>query len=473
MPQGANPVLSLPVELWIQIFGYLRIVEVLRVRQTCKRLQEVTHSHPLWVDIAKTHITDQGLGLPRLPHPDLKSVDSACLEASVKKALAICKNITSKPPGERSVVSRLVDSAYRNQPVVNVHILPREHGRQYVICSLGGGFANNIYFWKLDDEPLAISPRFTWQTPGYPSSIVVDKSQEREATIAYRPKDSESTPPTTYILHFRPNGQSLAEIKKVPDTPPLLKKMKGPLLFFYNEAAERCEIVNWKIDNRSHYRLPPTTRAPNMSCLALEIIGNAVIAVVADHIFAWEWKEDGHVDSPFPFYAGRIESRTNAANIIPYNPKWKLSTRGTSLQHAASIVLRKSVTNNHSFHYIFRWDDTCTNTTFENVQACVTIRRNMQHVPMFFAPSGRGVVTGVYVTAPRPPEGTPDPVLGVDILKRYPKVDVFFPKAGTLLETHPISNLNGAEKVTSMDYDDVEGRVAVGTQSGKIFIVDL
>ncbi|KAG8899487.1 hypothetical protein FRB99_006692 [Tulasnella sp. 403] len=462
MPQGSN---YLPVELWIHVFGYLRISDVLCARQTCKTLQEITCSHSLWLNIAKTHVIGQGLSLPRLPHPDLKSVDSARLEASVKMALEICVNIECKTPEERKITSRSI-RPWTSLRVRNVNILPRKDGKQYVICSVDGP---GIYVLEVKDEPFAVSHVFTWETAQRTSYLMVDKAQ---ATVAYHPM-GESEPIS--ILNLCPAGEDvsaeLVEIKKYYtkfDGPFCgLKKLKGSFLFFFNDVTQ-CEVAEWKTGKQSYYRLPPSFPGQVTPCVAMEALGNTLIVVTMTDIYCWEWKEDGHADPPFPFYTWRRSNlHIDAVCILPYNPTWRLSTR--SVPHAVSFVLRanRRIGDDHFEqqdidHYILQWDDDFMDVTFDRVQTFIITGRNEMFLPMSFSTSGRGLATG------RSIDNTSrmvDEVWAFDMLRRFPKQDVLTtPIADNVFQTRKICDLDEVGYFSGVDYDDTEGRVVLGTR---------
>ncbi|EKM54201.1 uncharacterized protein PHACADRAFT_257879 [Phanerochaete carnosa HHB-10118-sp] len=100
---GPKTILSLPDDIMLEIITFIRVKDILALRQTCKKLCRLTKSRWVWTNAVKRHALGKGLPIPA-SNPGLKSLSAAHLEARVVHAAKLHDNWYSKNPTPRRAI---------------------------------------------------------------------------------------------------------------------------------------------------------------------------------------------------------------------------------------------------------------------------------------------------------------------------------------------------------------------------------
>ncbi|KIK57106.1 hypothetical protein GYMLUDRAFT_46734 [Collybiopsis luxurians FD-317 M1] len=87
---------SLPEDIYVTIFRWLSLYDVLSVRKVCRSFYSITRLRGLWISLLRTEIWAHNIPTP--PHLDVDRLNAAQLEKWVKTCLLLHRNWTSASP---------------------------------------------------------------------------------------------------------------------------------------------------------------------------------------------------------------------------------------------------------------------------------------------------------------------------------------------------------------------------------------
>ncbi|KAF9466173.1 hypothetical protein BDZ94DRAFT_250818 [Collybia nuda] len=119
-------ILSLPVDVCLPIFHYLSVLDILRIRQTCKAFEKISHLRSVWHGYLRTRIQERNIPVPGLSQEKFESLSAFELEQCVRRALLLRKNWTSSSP---VISSRLEIQALPTSRIIALEFLPGEERR--------------------------------------------------------------------------------------------------------------------------------------------------------------------------------------------------------------------------------------------------------------------------------------------------------------------------------------------------------
>ncbi|KAG9018731.1 hypothetical protein FRB90_010199 [Tulasnella sp. 427] len=154
-PQNAQSEANLPLnhDVFLVIFSYLGIADILAIRQTCRRLRDLTHERSVWSWRYAAMIEEMQLPRPK-EDPNLSTAE---LESAVKRHQLVESAWYRARPHMQSL--RTVAFSVFAYPWLNhlrrVFVAP---GGQYLlfITSLG------IYILHVDKPPALLAPFIQW-----------------------------------------------------------------------------------------------------------------------------------------------------------------------------------------------------------------------------------------------------------------------------------------------------------------------
>ncbi|PPQ65165.1 hypothetical protein CVT24_011028 [Panaeolus cyanescens] len=92
---------SLPSDIYVQIFLHLDIPEILIIRTVCKEFQDLSYSRAIWRNRLQKRVIDAHIPTPGLQGQHLDSLTSQDLERLVQRALTLRKNWTAECPAAK------------------------------------------------------------------------------------------------------------------------------------------------------------------------------------------------------------------------------------------------------------------------------------------------------------------------------------------------------------------------------------
>jgi hypothetical protein len=156
----------LPSDVFILIFGHLRLQDILNARQVCfivlfyvfltnackacRDFYELTKSRDLWDRLIHERILRCNIPIPGLAGRKIGSLNAQELEQSLHKALKLHRNWHSQPPvrvRRRNIMS-IPDSR-----VIALHSITEQGRRWLVSLSMSPGRRFNLQCWDLFVSP--------------------------------------------------------------------------------------------------------------------------------------------------------------------------------------------------------------------------------------------------------------------------------------------------------------------------------
>ncbi|KAJ8489232.1 hypothetical protein ONZ45_g13665 [Pleurotus djamor] len=93
----------LPLDIFLHIFPYLSISDILSLRLTCKAFLEMTKSRSVWSVFYQSHVLQQDIPTPRLDEPgSLSHLSNTDLEGMTKRAILLRRNWSAPKPNPTS-----------------------------------------------------------------------------------------------------------------------------------------------------------------------------------------------------------------------------------------------------------------------------------------------------------------------------------------------------------------------------------
>ncbi|KAJ3743768.1 hypothetical protein DFH05DRAFT_1400248 [Lentinula detonsa] len=114
-------ILPLPEDIFLTIFQYLGLEEVLSMRTVCKSFKDMTHLRGLWISILRKEVWARNIPTPRI---DLDRLSATQIEKLVANALCLHRNWTSEYP--RAVRRRHVMVATPGARITSLHFITLE-----------------------------------------------------------------------------------------------------------------------------------------------------------------------------------------------------------------------------------------------------------------------------------------------------------------------------------------------------------
>ncbi|KAK0239325.1 hypothetical protein EDD85DRAFT_538856 [Armillaria nabsnona] len=188
------PFLDLPVDLFLSIFRFLRLNDILRIRQVCRYLQEICRLPSVWHLLLRTQIIERNIPFPSGPPGWLNNLGAGELEGLVVRAVRARRNWTSPSPRatrqlEISIAPTRIPAQQRR--VVALKFFTRGP-RSYILSAVLSIHAQPnppqlcIECWDINRTPLCIARR---QGP-WLGGCVFNKDTSYPPSVAVKGQDS-------------------------------------------------------------------------------------------------------------------------------------------------------------------------------------------------------------------------------------------------------------------------------------------
>ena len=168
-------VLDTPLDVWLSIFRYLSITDILNIRQarrtctivlvilreiiffffqTCKDMHEITNLRSVWNLLLDIHFLQQNIPIPGLHRQPIDSLSGSELEELTLRALRLRRNWSSPSPIASTKYSLRCDVLPTRLGVVDVQFLPRKPGYLLSLaCASNVAQSFSLQCWNLEATP--------------------------------------------------------------------------------------------------------------------------------------------------------------------------------------------------------------------------------------------------------------------------------------------------------------------------------
>ncbi|KAG9224163.1 hypothetical protein CCMSSC00406_0006831 [Pleurotus cornucopiae] len=151
---------TLPLEIFLHIFLYLSIEDILALRQTCKDLQAMTQSRSVWSLLYQTYVLEQDIPTPQISNErPIESMAAHDLEGMTIRSLRLRNKWTSAFPlaaRKTTIMSQPTTDGNPLPRVIGLHFLPG-HGARWLISvhalHIGGQVVFTVRNWDLLANP--------------------------------------------------------------------------------------------------------------------------------------------------------------------------------------------------------------------------------------------------------------------------------------------------------------------------------
>ncbi|KAK7045273.1 hypothetical protein R3P38DRAFT_3347422 [Favolaschia claudopus] len=174
-----NLICSLPDDILIYLFRFLEVPQIISLRKTSRKLQDISRLRIIWVNA----LTDRILP-PCYPFPldfPLDNVSSSVLESSVRRAYLLGKQWFSEKPFSCDVLYDF--DATKGTPITDVRFIPGYDGTW--IITVSKSIWSVMTVWELRGTSRSATKRFEWsQRDSLLQSFVLNDEGAAEATLA-------------------------------------------------------------------------------------------------------------------------------------------------------------------------------------------------------------------------------------------------------------------------------------------------
>ncbi|KAL4266682.1 F-box domain-containing protein [Pleurotus pulmonarius] len=149
---------ALPLEIFLHIFLYLTIEDILALRQTCKDFQAMTQSRSVWALLYQTYVLEQDIPTPKMGNErSIESMGAHDLEGMTIRSVRLRNKWTSAFPLAARKTTIMSHHAGNSAPrVIGLHFLPG-HGARWLISvhafHIGGQVVFTVRNWDLLANP--------------------------------------------------------------------------------------------------------------------------------------------------------------------------------------------------------------------------------------------------------------------------------------------------------------------------------
>nr|GAT53489.1 predicted protein [Mycena chlorophos] len=113
----------LPTDVLVLVLRYLGIQDIISFRQACKHFHEITQLRSIWLSLLHSRVVHQNIPVPRLDGRSLETLNTAELELCISDALRLYKTWTGPSPQPIRRRTFSTDCPGPSQ-VVSMHFLP-------------------------------------------------------------------------------------------------------------------------------------------------------------------------------------------------------------------------------------------------------------------------------------------------------------------------------------------------------------
>ncbi|GJE97841.1 F-box protein [Phanerochaete sordida] len=277
----AGPILTdVDEDVLVDIFHELSVRDVLKTRQTCKRLCEVTIRKTVWVNILRRDVLSAHLPFPEYCRP-VQDLTAAHIEALVKHAL--CTDTTIRKSYEMHPFD--IAPLHQKRSVTWVKLV---HARWLIVASSDAS-SSVLSVWPIpplalnDGDRKPLSEMFL-SGPVQEGALDIRSDGDERAKEIIVALDVCSPVPSIQVFQL---CQDQADIPRFSHLATLsdaghLRALRGATLCFalHRELSVPC-IWDWKSDTVTRLAERPDHSG---GCIAMDIHANLVAAATPEHL---------------------------------------------------------------------------------------------------------------------------------------------------------------------------------------------
>ncbi|KAG8953410.1 hypothetical protein FRC04_002252 [Tulasnella sp. 424] len=487
---------SLPEDVYDEIFSHLTIREILALRNICRAFMNATRIRQVWFHAIQREILGENLTLTRQRGP-LRDLPTKDLEYLARRTMKLAKNMAAHNPRPTSWTT-VRDQIQSNEQqssaeiyITQVMLMDGLAGSKWLLC-MSGGF--KISVWEILADPVSCVPAGRWDNPSPMLDVKLNTIPSAEATLAITMQDKgQAGSYRAVIMQLLPleSGKipAFITLDVLPKPPGSILCFRGDLVFFFRRRTGNITVINWRTKAEAIFHVQDGEEWP--SSRSFHIHAGKIAFVTIDHIYVFDFPSDETTLfgtqiprlplAVHPLTVGGEGMKVEKATVVPYPPSWQLLL--PSPDFGMSVILRRKVnaSAHEAFHYLISWNNPIeAKTSGQNAEPDADIQikcfRKAVIAPHYcadvlYAKSGRGIVLWQAKRGGKVQEG----LSAFDPRRRHHLTgEVVWenempwrPFAGIELPSSAL--LSGC---TTIDHDDGEGRVVVGTADGKITILD-
>ncbi|KAG8899489.1 hypothetical protein FRB99_006694 [Tulasnella sp. 403] len=244
--QNSSILDTLVPDLWVEIFKNLTVIEILRTRQTCQALRNVTSLRSVWFNAIKNLIENENLSIPRLTLP-LNTYSTDVLESLAVRTVQLSLNLSAPVPRLVSWVSWSVCSdVVRNLYITQVLFVSGMDNSKWILTVYGG---RSIACWEILSDPLVVLPAGGWDSQQILIDVSVNKVKSHEATFAVTTEHHGTYRGLIMGWEHMRSGEipTVTTLATLVFPPGRLRLLEGDLVYFYRKRRGGiCTAVNWR-----------------------------------------------------------------------------------------------------------------------------------------------------------------------------------------------------------------------------------
>ncbi|KAF8188673.1 hypothetical protein BJ912DRAFT_968162 [Pholiota molesta] len=445
-------------DILVCIVSYLEPPDILRLGKTCQRLHNFTSTRVVWVHAATSHVISRGFPFPDV---DLDNLATPDLIAYTKRGSCLARRWLC---GMSSVQSAVDIAAASGISVSDVRFVP---GHDALLMTVSKSIWSAVSIWEMDDGIASRRAIFT--------GFAMNTDERSTATIAISLQLNELY--LVEIMHLCQAEDSTYSFKRVYSITTKLKPvtLEGDLLALTDDN-EQTVICNWKTGASAI--LDYSTDDPNNTelnyCTQVVFAHKSILVPIARHTFGWV---DGQCVTVCPFLNN---SSHPSASWPPLSILMRGENKPTDGCAPMATVSAPFPNPNHS-PYLFPPRLTHKVASLRGSLRCKQIALGRFGTALWVQPRDR-FATGLLADVPEylnPPASRRNEALVAAVFPgSLNPVDDVLDELGDSEEEVVVAGRNIFENApgsswTSFDYDEVGGRVALGSSFGKVTILQL
>ncbi|KAJ6485470.1 hypothetical protein C8R47DRAFT_980299 [Mycena vitilis] len=263
---------ELPDDVLIYLYDLLELPEILTLRQTCKRMQKISELRIVWTNACTHQILQH-----RFPFPDvaLETLTVPSLERNVRHAYLLGSRWLSGEPLHNCVHSEF--EATNGTPVSELRFVPGHAGSWLLLVSKS--IWSIITLWEIFDSGAPPMKRFEWAPRDcLLVSFVLNEDPASKAVLAVSVIQEGHTYIEISSLHEEAGFRSLGSI----DSPLTPVHFHGDILVLC-DPIDLSVVVNWRTGASALLQRPQDTSQSAISlhdhCIQV-VVGTTYILVV-------------------------------------------------------------------------------------------------------------------------------------------------------------------------------------------------
>jgi hypothetical protein len=494
-------------DVLLHILAFLRVPDVISARQTCKRMTLLSQFRSVWQTVCQDQVVTKCLPFVDTTTRPLSTMRQAELEARARRAYRLSQTWLSSRQSNTFFRPHKITST-RDTHVFDIRFLPGHDATRFMTVSKDIWY--QICIWELDEQTSEVRKLLTWGPRGVIiCSLVLNDDSNSEGTIAVSTLQNDAQ--CIVILSLMPEGDSyvLKEVASINAASHKPMLVHGDLLVTSDDFSTVL-VWNWRTGEHATLQHPADDNGPFLhhdQCVQVVFSHNSVLVVRERtvHLFPMPNLQstsspiDPLVSHPFTW----IDSIHVQVSVSPQSdpgsyPSISILCReegenpwstGTHYIHLYSIDPNPSydASDPQSIPYSFPPRLVARTVSKKGYSRCSQVILGARGTAVWIHPQDRsstGLVSPdlfAHVTELQRTVSTAGPAHETLMISAFPgplfnEKSAAVSKTGSgdcvAVEGRPLWT-NGLNDWSAIDYDESNGRIAIGTSQGKIMIMNI